>query len=183
MKLKQIVMKYWKQGFYAAYQKGAIEITEKYWKELLDGQSAGLIIVENEKGYPILKEYEPTLLELKARKISELQTYDSSESVNSFSIGNVSGWLNKSTRVGLMNSISIERESGRSETTIWLNDAKLVLSIEKAIDMLQQIELYALACYNTTQGHIKAINQLETKEEIEAYNFKTDYPGKLSFFG
>ena len=148
-------MKYWKQGFYAAYQEGAIEITEKYWKELLDGQSAGLIIVENEKGYPILKEYEPT----------------------------VSGWLNKSTRVGLMNSISIERESGRSETTIWLNDAKLVLSIEKAIDMLQQIELYALACYNTTQGHINAINQLETKEEIEAYNFKTGYPGKLSFFG
>ena len=168
MKLKQIVMKYWKQGFYAAYQKGAIEITEKYWKELLDGQSAGLIIVENEKGYPILKGYEPTLLELKARKIAELQAYDASESVNSFSIGNVSGWLNKSTRVGLMNSISIERESGRSETTIWLNDAKLVLSIEKAIDMLQQIELYALACYNTTQGHINAINQLER----EIYYFK-----------
>lgn len=32
MKLKQIVMKYWKQGFYAAYQEGAVEITEKYWK-------------------------------------------------------------------------------------------------------------------------------------------------------
>ena len=174
---------YWKNGFYDVPIDGAVEITEKYWKELLDGQSIGLIIVENEKGYPILKEYEPTLLELKARKIAELQAYDASESVNSFSIGNVSGWLNKSTRVGLMNSISIERESGRSETTIWLNDAKLVLSIEKAIDMLQQIELYALACYNTTQGHIKAINQLETKEEIEVYNFKTGYPGKLSFWG
>ena len=174
---------YWKNGFYDVPIDGAVEITKKYWQELLDGQSAGLIIVENEKGYPILKGYEPTLLELKARKIAELQAYDSSELVNSFSIGNVSGWLNKSTRVGLMNSISIERESGRSETTIWLNDAKLVLSIEKAIDMLQQIELYALACYNTTQGYINAINQLETKEEIEAYNFKNDYPGKLSFFG
>ena len=170
---------YWKNGFYDVPIDGAVEITKRYWQELLDGQSAGLVIVENEKGYPILKGYEPTLLELKARKIAELQAYDSSE----FSIGNVSGWLNKSTRVGLMNSISIERESGRPETTIWLNDAKLVLSIEKAIDMLQQIELYALACYHTTQGHIKAINQLETKEEIEAYNFKTGYPGKLSFFG
>ena len=174
---------YWKNGFYDVPIDGAVEITKKYWQELLDGQSAGLIIVENEKGYPILKGYEPTLLELKAQKISELQAYDASESVNSFSIGNVSGWLNKSTRVGLMNSISIERESGRSETTIWLDDAKLVLPIEKAIDMLQQIELYALACYNTTQGHIKAINQLETKEEIEVYNFKTGYPGKLSFWG
>ena len=176
-------MMYWKNGFYDTPIEGSVEISIEYWQELLDGQSAGLIIVENEKGYPILKEYEPTLLELKARKIAELQAYDSSESVNSFSIGNVSGWLNKSTRVGLMNSISIERESGRSETTIWLDDAKLVLSIEKAIDMLQRIELYALACYNTTQGHINAINLLETKEEIEAYNFKTGYPGKLSFFG
>lgn len=174
---------YWKDGFYDTPQEGAIEITKKYWQELLDGQSAGLIIVENEKGYPVLKEYKQTLLELKAQKISELQVYDSSESVNSFSIDNVSGWLNKATRVGLMNSISIERESGRSETTIWLNDAKLVLLIEKAIDMLQQIELYALACYHTTQGHIKAINQLETKEEIEAYNFKIGYPRKLSFSG
>ncbi|OKZ27929.1 MAG: hypothetical protein BHV74_00100 [Bacteroides finegoldii] len=134
---------YWKNGFYDVPIDGAVEITKRYWQELLDGQSAGLVIVENEKGYPILKGYEPTLLELKARKIAELQAYDSSESVNSFSIGNVSGWLNKSTRVGLMNSISIERES----------------------------------------GHINAINQLETKEEIEAYNFKTGYPGKLSFFG
>jgi len=41
-----------------------IEITKKYWQELLDGQSAGLIIVENEKGYPVLKEYKQTLLEL-----------------------------------------------------------------------------------------------------------------------
>ena len=79
---------YWKNGFYDVPIDGAVEITKKYWQELLDGQSAGLIIVENEKGYPILKEYEPTLLELKARKIAELQAYDASESVNSFSIGN-----------------------------------------------------------------------------------------------
>ena len=174
---------YWKNGFYDTPVDGAVEITIENYRELLDGQSSGKLIVTNEKGYPVLKEYEPTLLELKTRKIAELQAYDASESVNSFSIGNVSGWLNKSTRVGLMNSISVERESGRSETTIWLDDAKLVLSIEKAIDMLQQIELYALACYNATQGHINAIKQLETKEEIEAYNFKTDYPGKLSFLG
>ena len=66
---------YWKDGFYDTPQEGAIEITKKYWQELLDGQSAGLIIVENEKGYPVLKEYKQTLLELKAQKISELQAY------------------------------------------------------------------------------------------------------------
>ena len=82
-----------------------------------------------------------------------------------------------------MNSISIERETGRSETSIWLGNTQFILSTEKAINMLQQIELYALVCYNVTQSHINSINQIYTKEEIEAYNFKTGYPGKLSFTG
>lgn len=36
---------YWKNGFYDVPIDGAVEITKKYWQELLDGQSAGLIIV------------------------------------------------------------------------------------------------------------------------------------------
>ena len=176
-------MKYWKQGFYDEPVNGSIEITEEYYSQLLAGQSAGLLIVESKKGYPILVVHEATIEEIRAQKLDELRLFDSSEAVNQFSINGVFGWLNKNTRVGLMNSISIERETGRSETSIWLGDTQFILSIEKAINMLQQIELYALACYNVSQRHINSINQLYTKEEIEAYNFKTGYPGKLSFTG
>ena len=176
-------MKYWKQGFYDEPVNGSIEITEEYYSQLLAGQSAGLLIVESKKGYPIFVVHEATIEEIRAQKLDELRLFDSSEAVNQFSINGVFGWLNKNTRVGLMNSISIERETGRSETSIWLGDTQFILSIEKAINMLQQIELYALACYNVTQRHINSINQLYTKEEIEAYNFKTGYPGKLSFTG
>ena len=91
--------------------------------------------------------------------------------------------FNKSTRVGLANSINIEREVGRSKTNIWLGDTLFILPIEKAIDMLCQLELYALTCYNVTQGHINIINQLETKESIEFYDFRIGYPKKLSFTG
>ena len=176
-------MKYWKQGFYDEPIDGSVEITEEHYQELLVGQSAGLLIAESQKGYPILVVHEATIEETRAQKLNELRLYDLSETVNQFSINDVFGWLNKSTRVGLMNSINIEKEAGRSETSIWIGDTKFVLSIERAIDMLQQLELYALACYDTTQRHINAINQLETKEEIEAYNFKTGYPGKLNFSG
>lgn len=171
-------MKYWKQGFYDEPIDGSVEITEEHYQELLAGQSAGLI-----QGYPILVVYEATIEETRAQKLDELRLFDSSQTVNQFSINGVLGWLNKSTRVGLMNSINIEKEAGRSETSIWIGDTKFVLSIERAIDILQQLELYALACYDTTQRHINAINQLETKEEIEAYNFKTGYPRKLNFTG
>ena len=176
-------MKYWKQGFYDEPIDGSVEITEEHYQELLVGQSAGLLIAESQKGYPILAIYEPSIEEIRAHKLNELSLYDSSDMVNQFCIDNTHGWWNKATRVGLMNSIAIERASRRSETNIWLGDTLFVLPVKKAIDMLQQIELYALMCYNTTQGHINAINQLETKEEIEVYNFKTGYPGKLNFIG
>ena len=174
---------YWNNGFYDTKVNGSVEISEEHYQELLSGQSAGKMIVENEKGFPILVEYEPTIEELRTQKIGELRMYDTSDAVNQFTINGVSGWLNKSTRVGLMNSISVEEASGRTETSIWLGDTLFVLTIEKAANMLRQLELYALACYNVTQGHINAINQLEMKEAIEAYDFRTGYPGKLNFAG
>ncbi len=176
-------MKYWKNGFYDEPVDGSVEITEEHYQELLVGQSTGLLIAESQKGYPILAIYEPSIEEIRAHKLNELSLYDSSDMVNQFCIDNTHGWWNKATRVGLMNSIAIERESGRSETSIWLGDTQFVLPIEKAIDILCQLELYALTCYNVTQGHINAIYQLETKEEIKAYNFKTGYPRKLNFSG
>jgi len=174
---------YWNNGFYDTQVNGAIEISEEYYNQLLSGQSTGKMIVEDEKGFPILIEYESTIEELRTRKLGELQTYDASDAVNQFSINGIAGWLNKSTRVGLMNSILVEEASGRTETNIWLCDVLFVLTIEKAINILRQLELYALACHNVTQGHINAINQLETKEAIKVYDFRTGYPGKLSFVG
>ena len=176
-------MKYWKNGFYDEPVNGSVEITDEYYNQLLNGQSAGLQIVDNHNGHPILVEYKLTIEETKAQKLGELRTYDASDAVNQFSINGVVGWLNKSTRVGLMNSISVEEASGRTETSIWLSDTLFVLTIEKADNMLRQLELYALACYNVTQGHINAINQLEMKEAIEAYDFRTGYPRKLNFAG
>lgn len=174
---------YWKNGFYDEPQDGGVEISAAYWQELLNGQSARKQIVEDEKGFPVLVEYEASIEDVKTQKLVELRTYDVSEEVNQFSINGIPGWLNKNTRVGLINSINIEKEAGRSETSVWLGDTMFVLPVEKAIDILHQIELYALACYTTTQRHIKAINQLEKKEEVEAYDFRTGYPGKLNFAG
>lgn len=174
---------YWRKGFYDEPVTGAVEISIEYWQELLEGNSAGKLIVENSEGYPILADYEPTIDEIRAQKLAELRTYDASDEVNQFSIGGMPGWLNKSTRIGLMNSIKIEKEVGKADTTIWLGDDPFVFSIEKAIEVLHQVELYALACHDTTQRHIIAINLIETKEKIEAYDFRAGYPSKLNFAG
>ena len=47
--------------------------------------------------------------------------------------------------------------------------------------MLNQLELYALDCYNVTQSHIAAVKGLSDAGQVEAYNYKTGYPEQLNF--
>ena len=47
--------------------------------------------------------------------------------------------------------------------------------------MLSALEVYALQCYNVTEEHKAAVNALTTIEEVDAYDYKTGYPEKLSF--
>lgn len=174
---------YWKNGFYDEPVGGSVEITADYYNQLLAGQSAGKLITENDKGYPMLVEYEYNIEEVRKNKVSEIQLFDKSKDVNSFVFADETVWVDKSTRVGLFNSISIEEKAGKADTALWLNGVKYVVPISDALSMLNEIELYALDCYNVTQSHIAAVGALHTIEEIENYDYKTGYPVKLSFPG
>ena len=172
---------YWKSGFFDYPIKDCVEISVEYWQELLDGQSAGKLIVTNDDGYPILVEHEYTIDELKEMKIAEINAYDKSDAVNSFTLAGKEIWLDKDTRVGLVNSIGIEKESGRMNTTLWYNAEKYVIPVDTALQMLNRLELYALDCYNVTQSHIAAVKSLSDAGQVEAYNYKTRYPEQLNF--
>lgn len=172
---------YWKNGFYDKPLEGSVEISVEYWQELLDGQSSGKEIKENTDGYPILVEHEYTIDELKEMKIAEINAYDKSDAVNSFTLAGKQIWLDKDTRVGLVNSIGIEKEAGRMNTTLWYNAEKYVIPVDDALTMLNQLELYALDCYNVTQSHIAAVRSLSDAGQVEAYNYKTGYPEQLNF--
>ena len=172
---------YWKNGFYDTLVDGAVEISVEYWKKLLDGQSSGKLIVTNDEGYPVLVENEYSLEDM--RKVSEIQSFDKSKEVNSFELRAKSMWLDKSTRVGLFNSINIEKEEGKTETALWYDAVKYIIPISDALAMLNALEMYALECYNVTQSHIAAVKALDTIEEIESYDYTVGYPKKLSFPG
>lgn len=172
---------YWKSGFYDTPIEGGVEISTEYWQELLEGQSSGKEIKENADGYPVLVEHEYTIDEQKEMKIAEINAYDKSDAVNSFTLAGKQIWLDKDTRVGLVNSIGIEKESGRMNTTLWYNAEKYVIPVDDALAMLNQLELYALDCYNVTQSHIAAVKGLSTVQQVEAYSYKTGYPEQLNF--
>ena len=116
--------------------------------------------------------------ELVLRKIDQ---YDTSSNVNGFMLNGVQVWLSKDTRVGLMNSVTIEKNAGKEQSTVWFNGICITINCDAAIQMLSSIELYALACYNRTAQHRLAVSQLTDISEVQAYDYTTGYPDKLSF--
>ena len=119
------------------------------------------------------------LKQAKADKIAEITAYDTSDNVNGFILNGMLVWLDKATRVGLMNSTTIAKAAGQKTTTLWLGGLKLVVDCDKAIQLLSALEMYALECFNVTASHKQAVSELTTIEEVEAYDYKVGYPKML----
>ena len=134
-------------------------------------------------GYEEYKEPMPTesekLEQAKVEKIAEITAYDTSDKVNGFVLNGAVVWIDKATRVGLMNSTTIAKVAGRKTTTLWLGSMKLIVDCDKAIQLLSALEMYALDCFNVTASHKQAVSELTTIEEVEAYDYKSGYPKML----
>lgn len=125
---------------------------------------------------------DPEVEEARANKIAEIQAYDKSEAVNLFYVDGVGMWLDKDDRVGIVNSTNSEIEAGRETTTLWtktLPPIPLSMPCNKALEILAEVEVYCLDCYNVTARHIAEVYALQTKEAIEAYDYTAGYPEKL----
>lgn len=120
-----------------------------------------------------------TVEEAKEKLIAEIEAYDTSSAVNGFILNGLLVWLDKATRVGLMNSTTIAKAAGQETTTLWLKGIKLVVDCDKAIQLLSALEMYALECFNVTAAHKAAVGELTTIKEVEAYDYKTGYPKML----
>lgn len=120
-----------------------------------------------------------TLEKAKKEKLEAILAYDTSSDVNGFMLNGNKVWLDKETRVGLMNSTTIAKSVGQKTTTLWLGSMKLVVDCDKAIQLLSALEMYALDCFNVTASHKQAVSELTTIEEVEAYDYKIGYPKML----
>lgn len=117
----------------------------------------------------------------KKEVIRKIDEYDTSVNVNSFKFNGVDVWLSKDTRVGLMNSISIEKAAGKEQSVLWFNSICVTVNCDSAIQMLSALELYALDCYNKTAEHKANVQSLSSIEEVHNYDYTQGYPSKLEF--
>lgn len=116
---------------------------------------------------------------MKKAMLAYIEKYDASSSVNSFLLNGMEVWLDKATRVGLMNSTSIAKSMGQQKTTLWLGSYQLEVDCDKAIQLLSALEMYALECFNVTAAHKKAVSELDNIEGVLTYDYRAGYPEKL----
>lgn len=119
------------------------------------------------------------LAQAKREVLKKIEDYDTSPAVNGFALNGTVVWLDKATRVGLMNSTSITKAMGQPTTTLWLGESKMEVPCDTAIQLLSALEMYALECFNVTAAHKKAVSELTTIEEVEKYDITAGYPAQL----
>ena len=111
--------------------------------------------------------------------LAAIEAYDTSSSVNGFILNGERVWLDKATRVGLMNSTQIVKAMGKTTTTLWFGGMQIEVNCDKAIGLLSALEMYALECFNVTAAHKKAVAELNTVEEVLGYDYTKGYPEQL----
>ena len=124
---------------------------------------------------------EDYLSTVKQGKMAEIVKYDVSDNVNIFYVNGKAMWLDKATRVGLMNSTRILQESGHEQTTLWYGTTVYEVSCSRLMEILMQVEEYALGCYNTTARHKAEVTELDSVADIKSYDITEGYPTKLNF--
>ena len=121
------------------------------------------------------------LAEAKNNKLMEIEAYDTSSSVNSFTISGQEMWLNVEERQQLATQISANEAIGRESMTRWFNGVSFTFPIAQWKQMLVALEVYAGDALNVTEAHKAAVNALTTVADVEAYDYTANYPEKLSF--
>lgn len=130
-------------------------------------------------------EYEPSAEELleqaKAEKLRQIENYDSSNSVNEFTINGNSMWLNHELRQQIRTSADAYAAMGYENMTKVFNGAEFTFPITVWLQMLNALEVYAADALNATERHKNAVNAMDSIQDVIDYDYTTGYPLKLSF--
>lgn len=179
-----VIVEKTKDSFKEKEQLGGIWIARVLLTEDVDNNLV-YALEQSFKSEPVEEDYENMKRSyLKTRKMvltNRISEYDTSENVNSFILNGDKVWLDKATRVGLVNSLSIEKENEVTTTSLYLNGKEIKVGVDTALEILKSVEMYALACYRQTEKHIAAVNAASSVEELSEYDITSGYPEMLNF--
>ena len=150
----------------------------------------GIIINPTEEqiladGWQVYVEPKPSdaekLARAKAEKIAQIETYDSSDAVEQFTINDVPMWLGHELRQQIRTSADAYLAAGYENMTKVFNGTEFTFPIALWIQMLNALEIYAAEALNTTERHKAAVSAMNDIQDVIDYNYTTGYPLKLAF--
>lgn len=170
------------------YQEGSSVVIDgqRYFAPLTDEQ---MIAAGYEEYVPPTPEPptppEPTPEELLERarqeKLMEIDSYDQSPAVNSFTINGQEMWLTVDERQQIATQISANEAVGREIMTRYFGGQAFTFPISTWKQMLVAVEVYAGDALNVTESHKAAVEAMDNIEDIEAFDITQGYPEKLVF--
>ena len=172
---------YWFDGFYDYHVIGSKPITYDRWQELLEAQSNGLEIITGDDGFPTVIQHIETVDELKERLINEINQWDKSSNVNSFSLRGKNIWLSKETRSSIKETVEAKQRKGFQTSYIWYGNDQFELNCDDILSMLEDISIYADSCNSSTMRHLANVKSCNDLATLQNYNYHTGYPDKLKF--
>jgi hypothetical protein len=121
------------------------------------------------------------LPDIKEYRISQIEEYDKSDNVNSFSLGDIQMWLTVAERQQLATQISANEAIGRDSMSKWFGGKEFSFPISAWKQMLVAVEVYAGDALNVTENHKSEVSAMEDADEVIAYDITKGYPDKLAF--
>ena len=114
---------------------------------------------------------------IRAAFINTIKEYDHSREINQFKYNDHIYWFDKATRVGIANAIAVVEGQGETNYTLWLADGVgVTLPIEDIKAFLDELEVYAMNTFNTTNTHIANAKAFADYDALKSYDFRTNYP-------
>lgn len=114
--------------------------------------------------------------------LGKIAVFDTSDAVNSFGFGDTVMWLDRDTRVSLSRSLDICEKKGDENYNLCVEGVGVVtLPIITIKEMLNEIEVYAIKCYEVTFNHKRAVEALKKCDEVVKYDYKANYPERPVF--
>lgn len=140
-------------------------------------------IVDLSEASEILSNFtEEPLSYLQALLLHNIETFDTSPSVNGFLLNGSVEWIDIDLRIKLCTrTLPEEKKAGKTSTVLWLGNKPYELPIETIEQIMHEIEIYAKACLDVTNSHKAKVLTLSDVSALVAYDYTAGYPEKLSF--
>ena len=112
-------------------------------------------------------------------KIAEINRYDTSNAVNSFTYKGVEMWLSREDRIVLKDRFEREQSAVVETTNLYYSGQAIDITPTEGVELINAISTYADACFDNTQKNIAKVNAATSVEEVEAIDITAGYPDKL----